>query len=158
MATYDFLFDDLGLRAWCNGGTEKGPMSMADLIAQTGGGSSGSGSVWQLPFPSLDALNKACSAIPQSSDLTHGLEQGFLAIRPALRFVVDPLTQPLSWMLRDMIWLMTATPWWIVIPVLLALTWLVSRSWRLLAFVAVVIGLLAFIDHYTAAMQTLAII
>jgi glycine betaine/proline transport system permease protein len=72
--------------------------------------------------------------------------------------VVDPLTQPLSWMLNDMLWLMTQTPWWIVIPVLMAITWLVTRSWRLVAFVLISIALLAFINHYTAAMETLAII
>ncbi len=158
MATYDFLFNALGLRDWCDSGAAKGPMSMADLLAQTSGSGHEAGSIWTIPFPSLNALNHACAAIPPSSDLTRGLEQGFLAIRGGLRFVIDPLTQPLSWMLRDMLWIMTTTPWWIVIPVLLGITWLVSRSWKLLGFVALVIGLLAFIDHYETAMQTLAII
>lgn len=158
MATYDFLFNNLGLRAWCDAGTEKGPLSMADLVAQASGSSHATTSIWQFPFPSLDALNHACSAIPRSGELTYGLEQGFLSIRPALRFVVDPLTQPLSWMLRDMLWVMTATPWWIVFPVLLAITWFVSRSWGLLGFVALSIGVLSFIDYYVVTMETLAIV
>ncbi|MFC2967421.1 ABC transporter permease [Acidimangrovimonas pyrenivorans] len=159
MAAYEQLFDALGLKDWCTaGGSGNGMMSMADLIAKAQGTSTHGPSLWNWPFPSLDALNKACPAIPPSQDLTQGLETGFLAIRDGLRFVIDPLTQPLSWMLRDMLWLMTQTPWWIVIPALLLITWLVTRSWRLVAFVGLSIGLLAFINHYEAAMQTLAII
>jgi len=39
MATYDFLFDGLGLRGWCGGGEgeSSGPMSMADLMGETTG-------------------------------------------------------------------------------------------------------------------------
>ncbi|WP_425087909.1 ABC transporter permease [Stappia sp.] len=158
MATYDGVFDTLGLRAWCDASSSDGPMSMADLMAQTGGGDAGSGSLRDLPFPSLDALHEACGAIPQTRDLTLGLEQGFLAIRDGLRIVIDPLTQPLSWMLSDMIWVMTATPWWAVIPTLLLLTFLVARSWKVVGFVAATLSLLAFIDHYEPAMESLAIV
>ncbi|WJS84390.1 ABC transporter permease subunit [Paracoccus sp. TOH] len=162
MATYDGLIDGLGLRGWCSGGDGPGTMSMADLLARTQGGGAGaeaSGkSLWDLPFPSLNALADACPAIPRTRDLTVGLERGFLDIRDVLRVVVDPLTQPLSWMLREMLWLMTTTPWWIMIPLLMLVAWGVSRSWRVVAMVAVIIGILAFVDHYSEAMQTLAII
>tara|TARA_E500000318_G_scaffold81682_1_gene76977 strand:- start:712 stop:1749 length:1038 start_codon:yes stop_codon:yes gene_type:complete len=158
MATYDGVFNTLGLRDWCDAGAKDGPMSMADLLAQTSGGSDTAASLWDLPFPSLDALHDACGAIPQSRDLTQGLEQGFLFIRDGLRLVVDPLTQPLSWLLEDALWAMTSTPWWIMIPLLLAVTWMVSRSGKLVGFIAAMIGLLAFINHYDAAMETLAII
>lgn len=156
MATYDGVFDAFGLRGWCDADKADGPMSMADLLAQSGRGPEAS--LWDLPFPSLDALHEACPAIPQSRDLTVGLERGFLDIRDVLRVVLDPLTQPLSWMLRNMLWVMTETPWWIMMPALLLICWLVSRSMKLVGFVALVIGLLAFIDHYDAAMETLAII
>ena len=160
MASYDGLFNSLGLREWCDGGAgDGGPMSMADLLAQAQGGSAAaSGSWWELPLPSLNNLNAACGAIWQTRDLTLGLERGFLSARDALRVVLDPLTQPLSWMLRETIWLMTSTPWFIMLPILLLLTWFVARSWRVVALVAVSLGLLAFVDHYTEAMQTLAII
>lgn len=160
MASYDGLFNSLGLREWCDGGAgDGGPMSMADLLAQAQGGSAAaSGSWWELPLPSLNNLNAACGAIWQTRDLTLGLERGFLSARDALRVVLDPLTQPLSWMLRETIWLMTSTPWFIMLPILLLLTWFVARSWGVVALVAVSLGLLAFVDHYTEAMQTLAII
>lgn len=162
MATYDGIFNALGLRDWCDRDAQSGPASMADLMARAQGGGAGTAdsarSLWDLPFPSLDALAASCSAIPRSRDLTVGLERGFLNIRDALRVVVDPLTQPLSWMLRDALWLMTNTPWWIMIPLLLAVSWLVARSMRVVGLVALFIGILAFIDHYDAAMQTLAII
>lgn len=156
MATYDGAFDALGLRDWCDAGQSDGPMSMDDLLAQTGRASEVS--IWDLPFPSLDVLHDACGAVPQTRDLTVGLERGFLDIRDALRIVLDPLTQPLSWMLRNALWVMTETPWWIVIPILLVVVWVVTRSMKLVGFVAFSIGLLAFIDHYLYAMQTLAII
>src|SRR5690554_3413168 len=159
---YDGLFNALGLRDWCDRDAQSGPMSMADLMARAQGGGAGATgnarSLWDLPFPSLDALAASCSAIPRTRDLTVGLERGFLNIRDALRVVIDPLTQPLSWMLRDMLWLMTNTPWWIMLPLLLAISWLVSRSMRVVGLVALFMALLAFVDHYDAAMQTLAII
>mgnify|MGYP002621810955 FL=1 len=162
MATYDGFFNALGLREWCDRDAQSGPVSMADLMARAQGGGAGAPdsarSLWDLPFPSLDALAASCSAIPRTRDMTVGLERGFLNIRDALRVVVDPLTQPLSWMLRDTLWLMTNTPWWIMIPLLLAISWLVARSMRVVGLVALFIGILAFIDHYDAAMQTLAII
>jgi glycine betaine/proline transport system permease protein len=45
-----------------------------------------------------------------------------------------------------------------MIPLFMVIVYLVSRSVKLLAFVAFCILLLAFIDHYNYAMQTLAII
>ena len=156
MATYDGLFDTLGLRSWCDSGDGGGPMSMADLLAQTGG--SGDGGSGRLPFPSLDSLNDACAAFPQSRDLTVGLEEGFLSIRDPLRAIVDPLTQPLSWMLNGTLNIMTTTPWFIMIPLLMLISWCVGRSWKIVGLVAFGLGLLAFVDYYDYAMQTLAII
>lgn len=160
MATYDGLFDALGLRDWCDaGGGGGGPMSMADLMAQASGGTAAQEvSWWDLPLPSLNNLHAACGAVWQTRDLTLGLERAFLSARDALRIVLDPATQPLSWMLRQMIALMVATPWFIMLPVLLGVTWFVARSGRVVGLVAVSLGFLAFVDHYTEAMQTLAII
>jgi len=157
MATYDFLFDSLGLRDWCDAGkTEDGIVSMADLL-QRGGVGEGA-SIWNLPFPSLDALHDACGRIVQSRDVTKGVEEGFLAIKDALRVVLDPLTQPLSWILEFALATAQATPWWIMFPILMAIVYLASKSIRLVLFVMACIGFLALIDHYDYAMQTLAII
>ncbi len=162
MATYDFVFDTLGLRGWCGGGGEPdsgttGPTSMADLMAQARG-EEVTVSAWDTPFPSLDALHDACPRIPQSRELTRGLEEGFLGIKDSLKVVVDPLTQPLSWALNDTLWLMQAVPWWIMIPALMLIAWVVGRSLKLVALVALCFGFLAFIDYYDYTMQTLAII
>jgi len=107
MATYDFVFDGLGLRDWCTGGGESsGPMSMAELTGKAQGSDGAAPSAWDLPFPSLDALNDACQKIPQSREMTKGLEEAFLGVKDALKFVLDPLTQPLSWMLDGALWAM----------------------------------------------------
>ena len=158
MATYDFLFDTLNLRGWCDAAAgEGGPVTMADLMNRASGGNA-EVSAWDTPFPSLDALHEACPAILQSRDLTSGLEQGFLDIKDTLKVVVDPLTQPLSWALNDTLWLMQAVPWWIMIPVLMLISWLVGRSMKLVGLVAACFAFLAFIDYYDYTMQTLAII
>ena len=158
MATYDFVFDALGLQDWCEAsGGGSAPMSMDALVAKSSG-EEASTSIWDLPFPSMDALNEACPSFPQSRELTLGLENGFLNVKDSMSVVLDPITQPLSWMLDGALYGVLNTPWWIVIPIILLVVWLVSRSWQLLTFVGLSIGGLAFIDYYDYAMQTLAII
>ena len=158
MATYDFVFDALGLQDWCEAsGDGSAPMSMDALVAKSSGEET-STSIWDLPFPSMDALNEACPSFPQSRELTLGLENGFLNVKDSMSVVLDPITQPLSWMLDGALYGVLNTPWWIVIPIILLVVWLVSRSWQLLTFVGLSIGGLAFIDYYDYAMQTLAII
>ncbi|HAW45993.1 MAG TPA: glycine/betaine ABC transporter permease, partial [Roseovarius sp.] len=114
MATYDFIFDGLGLREWCDKDASDAPMSMAELLAQGGGGAGTS--IWKLPFPSLDALNKACPAIARTRDVTKGVETGFLDIKDSLKVVLDPITQPLSWFLEGALYTFQNTPWFIMIP------------------------------------------
>ena len=157
MATYDFIFDGLGLRDWCDQDAADGPMSMSDLLAQSSGGGEGT-PVWELPFPSLDALNEACPAIARTRDVTKGVETGFLDIKDSLKIVLDPITQPLSWFHEAALYAFQNTPWFIMIPLLLAVVWFASKSLKLVGFVAFSILFLAFIDHYNFAMQTLAII
>lgn len=154
MATYDFIFNSLGLRQWC-GEKGSGSMSMDDLLASQ---STGTPSLWELPFPSLDNLNEACPAIAQTRDLTSGLESGFLAIKDSLKVVLDPITQPLSWFLNGALNMFQTVPWFIMVPIMLAVVFVASKSVRLVGMVAAMILFLAFIDHYDYAMQTLAII
>ena len=104
MAAYDGFFDTLGWREWCDADAAAAPMSMAPLVAQLlaqaqdGGGVAVKGN--GLPFPSLDILHEACPAIGKTRDLTAALETGFLGIRNDLKLVLDPMTQPPSWMGR----------------------------------------------------------
>ncbi len=159
MASYDFIFNGLGLREWCDAGGGGGSLSLADLASQAKGEDADAGaSIWNFPLPSMNAFNEACGSFPKSREVTKGLEDGFLAIKDGLSFVLDPITQPLSWMLDGALFAVLGTPWWIVIPLLLLVVRLVSKSWGLVTFVGICLGSLAFIDHYDAAMQTLAII
>jgi hypothetical protein len=57
MASYDFLFDVTGLRDWCSQAGETKTTSMADFLAKAKG-EAVSTSIWDFPFPSLDALNR----------------------------------------------------------------------------------------------------
>ena len=159
MATYDFVFNGLGLRNWCGDGADAsgGMTSMAQLLAQTSGKQADK-TAWEMPFPSMDALHEACTSFPQSRELTTGLEDGFLSIKDSLKVVVDPLTQPLSWALESALWVMQEVPWFIMIPMLMLLAYAVSRSGKLVGLVTLVFGFLAFVDYYDYTMQTLAII
>lgn len=154
MATYDFIFNGLGLREWC-GERGGGSMSMDELLASQ---DTTAPSLWELPFPSLDTLNDACPAIAQTRDLTSGLESGFLAVKDNLKFILDPVTQPLSWVLSGALNMFQTVPWFIMIPLMLIVVLIASKSMRLVGMVAAMLGFLAFIDHYDYAMQTLAII
>lgn len=156
MAAYDGFFDTLGLREWCDADSADAPMSMAQLLAQAKGEEAVEGV--GLPFPSLDVLHEACPAIGQTRDLTAAIETGFLGVRDELRVILDPVTQPLSWLLDGALIAFQATPWWIMMPLLLLVSWFAGRSRGVTAFVACVLLFFAFIDHYEVAMQTLAIV
>lgn len=130
---------------------------MAQLLAKTNGTAASEGGPI-FPFPSLDNLHAACSSVGQSRDVTATIETGFLAAKPALKAVLDPITQPLSWLLDGALWFFEVTPWWILIPLLLALAYYASRSIGVTIFVALSFFALGLVDHYDVAMQTLSII
>lgn len=157
MSAYSGVFEALGLGDWCASDTNEKPRTLADLVAQSNGGAVDS-STWDTPFPSLDVLHDTCSAIPRTRDLTAGLEDLFLRVKDPMKAVLDPITQPLSWAIDGALWAIGILPWWIVIVALILLVHLVSRTWRVTLLVGLVLGGLAFIDHYDYAMQTLAII
>ena len=157
MAFYDGLFDALGLRDWCDQGEDAGPMSMADLLNANNANATDP-NAQAFPFPSLDNLHEVCGSIMQTRDFTSGIKEAFLAARPGLKAFLDPITQPLSWMLDGALWLFTETPWWLLIIALLALTWVASRSAATVVLVGITLFVLAFIDHLEMAMQTLSII
>ena len=151
MAAYSGIFDLFGLREWCDESKKKSLMSLRQLKGDDP-------AWWEIPFPSLDNLHKACAGIPQTRDFTAWLENGFLAIRPALRVVLDPLTQPLSWALDGALTLFTTLPWWCLVPLILVGTMLSSKSLRITAFVGACFAFFLFTDHYGYAVQTLSII
>ncbi|MBX5173405.1 ABC transporter permease subunit [Rhizobium sp. NZLR1b] len=158
MAFYDGLFNYLGLRDWCDASASTGPVSMADLLKKSKEAGGPPPSFMDAPFPSLDAFHDACRAIPRTRDFTSGIESGFLYIRVALKTVLDPLTQPLSWLLDSSLRLVEISPWWALVVALLLLVYLTSRSWSILALVAAGLLVLGVVDHLHYALQTMAIV
>ncbi len=147
---YEWIFNALGMSEACS--RDSGPlMSLTALRKEEP-------SLWDLPFPSLDTLNAACAAVPRTRDFTAALQDGFLYIRPALRSVLDPLTQPLSWMLDGALTLFVEMPWWILVPLLILASKLLSHSYKVASIVAVSFLFLLFVDYYEYAIQTLSII
>ncbi|MFK7902858.1 MAG: ABC transporter permease [Nitratireductor sp.] len=162
MAYYDGLFDTLGLREWCDDSKKDGPMTMAELLARSSGASEkeleAQQTIWDTPFPSLDNLHDACGSFGRTRDMTSAVENGFLQIKDTLKLVLDPITEPLSWALDGSLWFFQIIPWFIIIPALLLLTYYVARSFWAVILVAAVLIFMAFIDHYSYAIQTLSII
>lgn len=158
MAFYDGLFNTLGLREWCDQEASNEVVSMAELLAQARGTDAAAESTGGFPFPSLDNLHEACASVPRTREMTAGVEDGFLAIKDSLKFILDPLTQPLSWMLEGALNGFAAVPWFILIPALIAVVWFVSRSVGVTVFVAFCFLFLGFIDHLDYTVQTLSII
>lgn len=158
MAFYDSIFDSLGLKEWCGADAKGGPMTMAELLARSKGTQAEETSMWNMPFPSLDELHASCNAIPRTRDMTSGVEQFFLDIKSSLQFVLDPLTQPLSWLLDGSIWMFVSMPWWLLIALTLIAVQFITRSRSATLLVAFTWLFIAFIDHYTYAVQTMAII
>ncbi|WP_299658103.1 proline/glycine betaine ABC transporter permease [uncultured Tateyamaria sp.] len=155
MSVYDRLVETLGLGGWCGEDEGGGLISLNQLTARnTGVETEGEA----FPFPSMDVLHDACAKIPQARDLTTGLENGFLNVKDELKIVLDPLTQPLSWMLDGSLTLFSAMPWWLLLPLLIGCAYWVSRSLRVTIFVALSFFFLGFIDHLEPAIQTLSIV
>ncbi len=157
MAYYDGLFNLLGLRSWCDAEAKTGSMSMAELLAKAKG-TNVETPWWDIPFPSLDNLHKACNGIPRTVDMTSGVEAAFLYIKGSLKFVLDPITQPLSWLLDGSLALFVGMPWWVLIPAILIGSYYASRNAAVTIFVAISFLFLAFIDHYSYSVETLSII
>ncbi|MFY0615760.1 MAG: ABC transporter permease subunit [Hyphomicrobiaceae bacterium] len=157
MAYYDGLFNLLGLRDWCDAAGKKGSMSMAELLAKAKG-TNVETPWWDIPFPSLDNLHKACNSVPRTVDMTSGVESAFLAIKGGLKYVLDPITQPLSWLLDGSLALFVNMPWWVLIPAILIGSYYACRNVAVTIFVAISFLFLAFIDHYSYSVETLSII
>ncbi len=156
---YKEIFDSLGLRQWCGDvATKKEILSLDQLLAKAKGEQVPDRAWWDIPFPSLDNLHEACNTIPRTRDMVKGIENGFLYIKDYLKIVLDPLTQPLSWILDGSLYVLVNTPWWILIPLFLLLVQYISKSIKLSLFVLTVFVFLAFIDHYSFAIQTLSVI
>ena len=163
MATYDWLFNALGLREWCDASGGEKILDTQSLLRQMMAKQSGDASAEKLslletPFPSMNALNDACAAMPRMGDFARSLHEGFIDIRPALRFVLDPLTQPLSWFLTGALEFFTAIPWFIMVPLMLIGSLIISRSWSIVIFFAVSLIILLYLDHYSWTIETLSII
>ena len=162
MATYEGVIEAVGLEDFCTAESGGGPMTMAELMARAQGGGSEAvtpeTSIWDLPFPSLDALNRDCAPVPRTRDMTEAVEQGFLAIKSGLKTILDPITAPLGWALDFSLEFFQWVPWFVMIPALVLLTWFASRSGKVTALVAATLLFFGFIDHYVYAIQTLSII
>ncbi len=160
MSYYSGMIEALGLKEWCSAGKDANTeesFSLSDLLTQTTG-ETVEKPWWEIPFPSLDNLHTSCDAISRTTDLTNGLERMFLDVKQYLQLVLDPLTQPLSWLLDGTLFVLTSAPWWVLIPILLLIVYKVTRSTGITIFVAFSLLLMAFIDHYSYAVETLAVI
>ena len=149
MVAFEKFFSVVGLSEWCSTGEKQTLLNLNSLKNQTQ-------SWWEIPFPSLDNLHKACSAIPQSKDLTASLEDGFLFLRPALRMVLEH--PAIILVIGIALYAFTNIPWWILLPIFIVVTQWSAKSWKVTSLVLICILFYLATDHYIYEMQTLAII
>ncbi len=83
-----------------------------------------------------------------------GVEEGFLATKVPLRFVLGPLNRFLDGVLATF----EVVPWWIMFPLPMPAVYLASNSVQLVMFVTACPAFLAIVDHYDHVMQRQAII
>ncbi len=133
-------------------------MTMAELLAKTKGQNVDDIGGAAFPFPSLDNLHEACGQMPRTREFTAGVEDAFLEAKDVLKLVLDPITQPLSWLLDGALWLFTWLPWWALLPLMLAGAWQATKSRTVIALIAGSFLFLGLIDHFDYAIQTLSII
>lgn len=156
--SYKSLFKGIGLESWCGTPDPQKPTSFADLLAKTHDDATPDTNWWQISFPSLDTLHEACPAIYKTRDLSSGLEEAFLYIKNYLKIVLDPLTQPLSFLLDSALYIFVMIPWWFLIPLFSICVGIICRSYSIACFFALSLLGFAFIDHYQHAIETLSII
>jgi len=157
MAFYDGLFNGLGLKESCDANQAGSSVSMADLMAQLSGEEE-KRPWWDVPFPSMDNLHEACEAIPRSRDFTEGVKDGFLYIKDGLKLILDPITQPLSWLIDGALYTVSVMPWWFIFIAIVYIAYRVSRSVPITCYVVGAMLWFLFIDYYDSTIQTLAII
>jgi len=128
LATYDWLFNIMGLRNWCDTEKSEAPMSMAQLLAQAG--NAPQKSVFDIPFPSLDELHKACGQVPQTRDVVLAMENAFRSSVPYIRNGASAMEEPTQWSflsLETYVYLFGNMLWFLLIPLGLIAAWHFTR-------------------------------
>ena len=157
--SYAGFFDAIGLRTWCDANNNQEELlTMDQLLMQAQGPDQLDVPWWQVSFPSLDTLHESCQSIVRTRDMTNAVEQGFIGIKQYLQIVLDPLTQPLSWMIDGTLFTFNIIPWWLMIPLLLIAVYFASRKKSITIGVGLCLLFFVLIDHYSYAIDTLSVI
>jgi len=125
-------------------------------------GASGSGLPDLAPkvstFPSLNSLHKACPGVPTVRDLQMALDEGWTRFIRAWGDGIESVFRPL---LRVLVWTeerLLAMPWWLVLILMAALVWGLTRSVRITVAILATFAVIGFFGMWTETMQTLSFI
>ncbi len=105
---------------------------------------------WLIRFPHMDDARLAA--------FKKAIDEGFRAFTRAYGDGIEALFQPLQVFLIQSERLLTTTPWSIVFLVILALAWIGSRNWRIVAGSAVTLLLIGYLDMWQDTMKTVSMI
>ncbi|MCG8411840.1 MAG: proline/glycine betaine ABC transporter permease [Bacteroidales bacterium] len=105
---------------------------------------------WLQDFPQMDradliAIRKTLDGAYRSFSREFG---------DSIEAVFDPLLSFLVWFEQ----LLLQTPWWLVLGVIVALVWLASRSWKLVAGITVAMLAIGYFGMWDNTMRTLSMI
>jgi glycine betaine/proline transport system permease protein len=105
---------------------------------------------WLYGFPQIDS--------DTLFQIKHRIDEGFRAFTSAYGDAISALFQPLDHFLIGVDWLLTNTPWPIVILVFAGLVWLATHAWRLVVMTIIIFVLIGLFGMWDNTMLTVAMI
>jgi len=109
-------------------------------------------------FPSLDALQDACPALPRVRDIQKWIDGGFKEFTREWGSAIEGVFSPF---LKFLVWteqIMVAAPWWLMMVVLLGISYGLTRRVGLTIGVAAALYAIGFFGMWDDAMRTLSFI
>lgn len=107
-------------------------------------------------FPSLDQFTEACPAAPRIRDLQKIIDDGYRNFSRNWGEQIEAIFNPL---LEFLVWaenLMVATPWWIMLIIIAAVVFLMTRRWVMTLSVVVALAVIGFFGMWDDSMRTLS--
>ncbi len=107
-------------------------------------------------FPSLDEFNSACPTIPRIRDIQKSIDTSFKDFTRAwgdqIESFFDPLLDFLVWTEQ----IAVASPWWVMLLIIGAVVFLMTRHWLQTAAVVTTMLVIGFFGMWEDSMRTLS--
>ncbi|MGQ4809380.1 Glycine betaine/choline transport system permease protein OusW [Candidatus Entotheonellaceae bacterium PAL068K] len=109
-------------------------------------------------FPSLDQFSDACPIIPRIRDIQKAIDVSYKTFTRTWGDEIENLFDPF---LDFLVWtehLLVASPWWLMLFLIVSLVYLMTRHWGQAAAVLVTLAVIGFFGMWDDSMRTLSFI